>query len=198
MEWWNGYRRGGMNVIQLVTICGNTSLKGKRGVLMAVQTMDDLVQSDPIDSGRIQLTAQLWEWVIEAARTIEPKLSSLNASQTLDYSEIAEFLPRERLGAGADWDFLVAQRSFANAKFIDATDFHNLVAWVIQATSVQQRENWLELWKQLTESRGNEAEAFETLARGWKEAHVFSSSASLIASHPDYQKKLQWVRRPSR
>ena len=155
---------------------------------MAVQTMDGLVQSNPIDSGRIQLTAQFWARVIEVARTIEPELPSENASQTLDNSKIAELLPREkRLGADIDQAFSEAMKPFGDAESINTTNFHNLVAWVIQATSVQQRESWLELWKQLTESRGNETEAFETLARGWKEAHVLSSSASPIASHPDYQ-----------
>lgn len=95
---------------------------------MAGQTMDDLVQSNPNDSGRIQITAQFWARVIEAARTIEPELPSENASQTLDYSKIAELLPRERLGADIDRAFSEAQKSFADAESIDTTNFHNLVA----------------------------------------------------------------------
>ena len=79
-----------------------------------------------------------------------------------------------------------ADREWETESAMDAMEVDSPVGWVSRAT-LQQPRFWEEFLAGQAQSNCPDTSQFESLAKGWKKAHAFSSSATRMATHPDYQ-----------
>lgn len=152
---------------------------------MAGQSMEEVVSSwqdeHDLDLVRSQVKAKIIKIAQSSAAAIQPdSISPSPYLQDAKEYQVAVEGGIERLPFEVDSEF------GDNRLSIDTVGVDNPVARVYLA-AVQPLGSLEELIAGHTQPDCPDVTDFELLAMSWKKAHAFSSSATSIATHPDYQ-----------